>query len=121
MNPSLRAEHVTNGRAVPVSRSVNGALPQTVHEGRRHLPHDIEAERSLLAGLLTLRADRDASAAAKMISLVRDTVATAEFYREPHGRIFEAICSVDDRGDPIDPILVKAEIECRGTLARDVV
>src|SRR5437868_6255787 len=113
-----------NGRAAPEEPpppGSNGEQPPPAQETVRQQPHDLEAERSLLAGLLMLQADRDASQAAEMMALVRNCVAAADFYREPYSRAFEAICKIEERGDPIDRVLVKEEIERNGKFTPDAV
>ena len=69
-------------------------------------PHDLDAEASLLGAALLSRDSRDAAA---------ETGLTAdEFYKPAHGHIYQAICTVDGRGDPADPVTVADELKRSG-------
>jgi replicative DNA helicase len=61
-------------------------------------PQNIEAEQSLLGALLI---DKDS------IIKIREILSADQFYRsEQHGRIYQAICDLFDKRDPIDLITV---------------
>ena len=69
-------------------------------------PQDLDAEASLLGAALLSRAARDAAA---------ETGLTAdEFYKPAHGHIYDAICTLDGRGDPADPVTVADELKRAG-------
>src|SRR5438046_1072681 len=71
-------------------------------------PHDLDAEASLLGAALLSRDSRDAAA---------ETGLTAdEFYKPAHGHIYQAICDLDGRGDPADPVTVADELKRSGLL-----
>src|SRR5262245_16144300 len=75
----------------------------------RVLPQDHEAEQSVLGALML---DQNAIAA------VRDLLEPADFYEERHKFIFQAATALNDRGEPIDPLTLKAQLERYGLLSR---
>ena len=83
--------------------------PQVAGSVGRVLPQDREAERSVLGALML---DQNA------ISVVRDLVDPADFYEERHRHIFQASLDLSDRGEPIDPLTLKAQLERAGVLSR---
>ncbi|ALB23167.1 Replicative DNA helicase [Piscirickettsia salmonis] len=72
-------------------------------------PHSIEAEQSVLGGLLL-----DQGAWDKVVSLV----AAGDFYRPEHRFIFEEIQSLTDLNQPIDVITVSDALESKGELEK---
>ncbi|MBI2483682.1 replicative DNA helicase [Candidatus Uhrbacteria bacterium] len=56
-------------------------------------PHNIEAEQSLLGALLI---DKDA------INRIADAITPADFYKNSHGMIFEAMVELYEKHEPID-------------------
>jgi replicative DNA helicase len=72
-------------------------------------PQDIQAEQSVLGGML-LSVDA--------IAAVRRTLDAADFYRHDHQAVYGAIVDVHGRGEPADAITVAAELERRGVLSR---
>ena len=75
----------------------------------RVAPHDTEAEIAVLGSLML-----DVNAAAA----VRDTLEPTDFYAEKHHHIYRAAVALGDRGEPIEPLSVRAELERTGTLQR---
>jgi replicative DNA helicase len=71
-------------------------------------PHSIEAEQSVLGGLL-LSADGWDS--------VSEVVAASDFYRPDHRLIFRQIARLVDESQPVDVITVADKLEARGELA----
>ena len=69
------------------------------------LPANLEAERAVLGSLLI---DPDA--------IFGIDLSPADFYRERHGWIFEAMQALVERGEPIDFITLQTELERRGRL-----
>jgi replicative DNA helicase len=65
-------------------------------------PHNLEAEQSLLGSMLL---SRDAITAA-----VEARVDSADFYKPAYGHIFEAIWSLYEQGEPVDPVTVAEEL-----------
>ena len=74
----------------------------------RVLPHDLDAEQAVLGCLLI---DADA------ILAIRDILAPGDFYAERHGHIFRAALALSDRGEPVDVLTLKVQLERDGTLA----
>jgi len=72
-------------------------------------PQDMAAEQSVLGAML---------ASVDAIASVVDIVEARDFYRPSHEQIFEAIVSLNARGEPADPITVASELEKRGQLSR---
>ena len=72
-------------------------------------PQNLEAEQSLLGGLLI-----DAEAINKIV----DVVAPADFYREDHRRLFVLILDLYERNDPIDIITVSSLGRDKGLLEK---
>lgn len=70
-------------------------------------PHNIDAEVATLGAILL-----DAPAITRVVDYIRP----ADFYRQSHGRIFEAIVSLWDRGESIDLITLTNELQSAGRL-----
>ena len=66
-------------------------------EGLRLPPHSVEAEQSLLGGLMLDRRAWDQ---------IADIVGAHDFYRSDHRHIFEAIAHLVDYGSPADAVTV---------------
>ena len=73
----------------------------------RTLPHNLEAERSVLGAILI---DNDSmNVAAAMID-------SKAFFRDAHRRIFEKMLDLSERSQPIDLVMLKEELERGGDL-----
>lgn len=72
-------------------------------------PHDATAEARVLGALLI---DRDA------IIRVADFLAADDFYLAKHQRAYDAVRSLFERHEPIDPLTVRVELGRRGELER---
>jgi replicative DNA helicase len=72
-------------------------------------PHNIDAEVASLGSILL-----DAPAITRVVDYVRP----GDFYRQAHGKIFEAILHLWDRGESIDLITLTAELQATGQLDR---
>jgi replicative DNA helicase len=70
-------------------------------------PHSVEAEQSVLGGLLL-----DSQA----WDQVGDSVAAADFYRPDHRLIFDAIAELVMESRPVDVVTVSEQLERRGKL-----
>ncbi len=70
-------------------------------------PSNIEAEVCTL-GSMVIEPSRIAS--------VRDLVTAEAFYRPAHQLLFSAITSIADRGDPVDLVSVRGELQATGRL-----
>lgn len=71
------------------------------------LPQDIEAELSILGGVLI-----DNSA----LHRVMERITGSDFYRDKHRIIFEKMMEIDGRGEPIDIITLSAGLKMSGKL-----
>lgn len=81
-----------------------------VAEGRRAddvLPHNLEAERSILGGILL---------DPKALDVVSDILTAEAFFRKGHQHIFTALLSLFSRSQPIDLVSVKEELRRAGHL-----
>ena len=65
------------------------------------MPHNLQAEESLLGAML-LSADAIAAAV--------ETCGADDFYKPAHGHVFDAVCSLYRRGEPADPVTVADEL-----------
>jgi replicative DNA helicase len=68
-------------------------------------PHNLDAERSLLGGILL---------EGQSLSDVVEIVKPEEFYRDAHRKVFEAMCALFGKNQPIDRITVKDELTAMG-------
>ena len=76
-------------------------MADTVATAERTLPHNLEAERSVLGAILV---HNDAFNTAAQVIDGRD------FYRDAHRRIFERMVALSERGEAIDFITLKEEL-----------
>ena len=72
----------------------------------RAIPHNLEAEESLLGAMLL---SRDAIADAL------EFCQAADFYKPSHSAVFEALTELHSRGDSVDPVSVSEELRRRDT------
>ncbi len=70
-------------------------------------PHDVDAERAVLGGLLL-----DNSA----LSTVEAVVSASDFYHPAHAVIYEAIQAVSARREPVDVVTLASELRARERL-----
>ena len=88
-------------------RQPAGAPMTAAPSGTRLLPHNVEAEESVLGAMLL---SRDAIAAAA------EVLSSADFYRPANGHIFDAILSLYAHAAPADPVTVAEELRRSGLL-----
>jgi len=81
--------------------------PARLSEALRVPPHSVEAEQSVLGGLMLDNTAWDH---------VADVVTAEDFYRRDHRLIFSAIAELADRGEPSDAVTVSELLERRGEL-----
>ena len=72
-------------------------------------PHDLDAEEHILGALMLPRCPVEA---------VTEAVGTDDFYRPEFGTIFMVAVEMFERGDPVEPLTVAAELEARGVLTQ---
>jgi replicative DNA helicase len=82
-------------------------MADSVATAERTLPHNLEAERSVLGAILV---HNDAFNTAAQVIDGRD------FYRDAHRRIFERMIALSERGEAIDFITLKEELSRGGEL-----
>jgi replicative DNA helicase len=83
-------------------------MPDTaVATAERTLPHNLEAERSVLGAILV---HNDA------FNLAAQVIEPADFYRDAHRRIFDKMISLNERNHAIDFITLKEELARAGEL-----
>ncbi len=83
-------------------------MPETiVAAAERTLPHNLEAERSVLGAILV---HNDAFNTAVQVIDSRD------FYRDAHRRIFDKMVALNERGQAIDFVTLKEELGRGGDL-----
>lgn len=76
-------------------------VPSIMPPGRLP-PQNIEAEQSVLGAILI---DKDA------LMKVADVLTPADFYRDDHGKIYEACLGLFERRQPIDLVTLTSELE----------
>jgi len=77
--------------------------------GGRIPPQDIFAEQSVLGAMLMSK---------QAIDPASELLSGRDFYRPAHEAIFEMIVDLANRGEPVDALTVKSELQRRGELAR---
>jgi replicative DNA helicase len=70
-------------------------------------PHSLDAERSVLGGVLL-----DNHAMEELLAVLKP----ADFYREAHRRVFAAMAALHEKREPIDRVTVKRALEEEGAL-----
>jgi len=78
-----------------------------VAAAERTLPHNLEAERSVLGAILV---HNDA------FNLAVQVIEPRDFYRDAHRRIFDKMIALNDRGQAIDFVTLKEELSRAGEL-----
>ena len=68
-------------------------------------PNDSQAEQAVLGTMLV---DKDA------INTVMDILKPDDFYRPEHAEIFSAMTDLYQKGEPVDLLTLKAQLELRG-------
>lgn len=73
----------------------------------RILPHDLDAERSVLGGILIDN---------QRFNQAAELIKARDFFRGAHQKIFQKIAGLIDRNDPADLLTVKDELDRAGEL-----
>ncbi|HZD66096.1 MAG TPA: replicative DNA helicase, partial [Acidimicrobiales bacterium] len=76
-------------------------------DGARAVPHNLEAEESLLGAMLL---SREAIASAVEVCTAED------FYKPAHGHVFDAVVALYGQGEPTDAVTVAEELRRAGLL-----
>ncbi len=83
-------------------------MPETAAPAsQRTLPHNLEAERSVLGAVLIDNG---------MFNVVAAMMDSAAFFRDAHRRIFDRMVALSERSQPIDLVTLKEELERNGEL-----
>jgi len=77
-------------------------------------PHDVGAERTVLAAALT---DQSANPISSYIAAV---LRPEDFYVPKHRRVFEAICELVEKGERVDPLTVANRIKGSDDAQKDI-
>jgi replicative DNA helicase len=80
-------------------------MPDGVAE--RTLPHNLEAERSVLGAILLHN---------EAFNLAAEVIDSGDFFRDAHRRIFDKMVKLVERGDAIDLVTLKEELGRSGDL-----
>ena len=89
------------------SRFTNRPVGLGAGDGLRLPPHSVEAEQSVLGGLMLDSAAWDQ---------VADRVVAADFYRNDHRLIFEAVAVLIERNQPCDAVTLSGHLEAQGLI-----
>ncbi len=73
----------------------------------RTLPHNLEAERSVLGAILLHN---------HAFNLAAELIDSHDFFRDAHRRIFDKMVALNERGHPIDLVTLKEELGRTGDL-----
>ena len=79
----------------------------TVPVAERTLPHNLEAERSVLGAILI---HNDA------FNVAAELIDAGDFFRDAHRRVFDSMVSLNERGQAIDLVTLKDELGRSGDL-----
>ena len=79
----------------------------TVPAAERTLPHNLEAERSVLGAILI---HNDA------FNVAAELVDSGDFFRDAHRRVFDTMVDLNERGQAIDLVTIKDELARSGDL-----
>ena len=82
-------------------------MADTVAVAERTLPHNLEAERSVLGAIL-LHADA--------FNLAAEIIDSHDFFRDAHRRIFDKMVRLSEHGNAIDLVTLKEELSRSGEL-----
>ncbi|MED7928558.1 replicative DNA helicase [Nonomuraea sp. LP-02] len=118
--PGLRSgklsdRSTTSGGGATACKAVRGgavSIDEEIPAGpgfERTPPHNIEAEQSVLGGMLLSK-----DAIADVVEIIR----ADDFYRPAHQMVYEVITDLYGRGEPADAVTVFDELQKRGEMAR---
>jgi len=104
--PDVQAGALT--RAAPEAAAPPGP-PLSGRSSPKAPPHSLEAEQSVLGGLML---------ANDAWFNVAELVSASDFYRTPHQFIFEALADLAANDDPLDVVTVSQRLQAKGLLDR---
>ena len=82
-------------------------MPETVAPSERALPHNLEAERSVLGAILIHN---------EAFNFAVEIVGPGDFFRDAHRRIFEKMITLGERSEAIDLVTLKEALAQGGEL-----
>src|SRR5262245_56868544 len=82
-------------------------MADSIATAERTLPHNLEAERSVLGAILV---HNDA------FNLAAQAIDAHDFFRDAHRRIFDKMVALNERGHAIDFVTLKEELQRSGDL-----
>src|SRR5258708_5410592 len=82
-------------------------MAETIATADRTLPHNLEAERSVLGAILVHN---------EAFNTAAQVIDGRDFYRDAHRRIFDRMVTLNERGAAIDFITLKEELSRGGEL-----
>src|SRR3954468_15399079 len=82
-------------------------MPEAVAAPERSLPHNLEAEPSVLGAILL---HNDA------FNLAAEVIDSNDFFRDAHRRIFDKMVKLSERNDAMDLVTLKEELGRSGDL-----
>jgi replicative DNA helicase len=82
-------------------------MAETIATAERTLPHNLEAERSVLGAILV---HNDA------FNTAAEVIDSRDFYRDAHRRIFDRMVTLSERNEAIDFVTLKEELSRGGDL-----
>jgi replicative DNA helicase len=94
---------------VAVTDEIGTAGPPRQPDFDRQPPQDVQAEQSVLGGMLLSK-----DAIADVVEVLR----AGDFYRPAHQIVYDTILDLYGRGEPADPVTVSAELTRAGQLMR---
>ena len=81
--------------------------PPDANLERRVPPNDVTAEMAVLGAVLFRN---------ESIDEIRDVLLCDDFYSPAHQRLFDAMCAIVGRREPVDPVTLRTELKARGQL-----
>src|SRR3954469_5670198 len=88
-------------------RETNEALANAAASQGHVPPHDLEAERAVLGGVLLDNA---------ALATVESICASGDFYHPSHAVIFDAVHALSERGEPVDIVTLSQELRAKERL-----
>jgi replicative DNA helicase len=82
-------------------------MVDTAMVAERTLPHNLEAERSVLGAILI---HNDA------FNLAAETISSVDFFRDAHRRIFDKMTALNERNEPVDFVTLREALAKSGEL-----
>jgi replicative DNA helicase len=82
-------------------------MPEVATAPERTLPHNLEAEKSVLGAVLIHN---------EAFNNAAELIDARDFFRDAHRRIFDKMVTLSERGDAIDLVTLKEELQRAGEL-----